>query len=436
MSLDLIMEMPGFSAAYEEGGAEPTPLAITSNGGESTASIDYDEGLTSAITTVTAEGGTAPYAFSITGGADAAFFEIDEDTGALTPLAAFDHAVPQDDDANNGYVVEVTVTDAALDEVSQTITVNVQAVEEPTVFTLTISDLENYVEGSNTQRFKLDVDTVAGGTVTTPGFIDLFWVGSGPRPSSGVAVAIATQLTQALSSILSGQEVSATDISSGGDYIFTISIPETVGVVNSLTLNAGESQLFPTVTLTESVIQQGVDGVQEVVSITADDPSMTSGDTTSDNNGNSVTVDATNTYTGHAAGSGWTAGLPSGNTVVFTKDAAGEVSTSKNGGNGTVTVNTEGAGTVEVHAISRNIAPTGGTWKPSGAGTGVPFSADGTAIATAIANNFGGAACTADQGLTSGTVLVTATVFANLSDTVLAPENTGLEAPAIMVTIE
>lgn len=409
------------------------PLAITSNGGGPTASIDYDEGLTSAITTVEATGGTEPYVFSITGGADEAFFAINSSTGALTPLAAFDYEDPEDAGANNSYVVEVTVTDDAMDTVSQTITVNVQAVEEPTVFTLTISDLENYVEGSNTQRFKLDVDTVNIGTVTT-GFIDLFWVGSGPKPSDGVAAAMASALTAALSGALSGQQVTVDDISSGGDYIFTISIPETVGVVNAITLNEAGSQLFPVIELTESVIQQGVDGVQEQVSITADDPSMTTGDTTSDNNGNSVTVDASNLYTGSVAGAGWTAGAPSGNTVVFTKEAAGEVSTVKNGGNGTVTVITEGAGTVEIHLISRNVAPTGGNWQPSGAGTEVAFNADTSAIASAIGSNFS-SGCTADQSLTVGAVLITATAFGNLSDTQLAPVNVSLTAPAISVAI-
>lgn len=64
-----------------------------------------------AVGTVTATG-QAPITFSITGGADAAFFAINSGTGVLTFLAAPDFETPQDAGANNVYNLTVTATNA------------------------------------------------------------------------------------------------------------------------------------------------------------------------------------------------------------------------------------------------------------------------------------------------------------------------------------
>ena len=50
--------------------------------------------------------------YAITGGADAAFFDLDADTGALAFRAAPDFEAPGDDNTDNVYRVEVTVTDS------------------------------------------------------------------------------------------------------------------------------------------------------------------------------------------------------------------------------------------------------------------------------------------------------------------------------------
>jgi Cadherin domain len=105
--------------------------AITSNGGGATASVNVPENST-AVTTVTAIDPDAPaqtLTFTITGGADAAFFTINPTTGVLTFITAPDFETPLDAGANNVYDVQVTVTDGALTDV-QAIAVTVTDVNE------------------------------------------------------------------------------------------------------------------------------------------------------------------------------------------------------------------------------------------------------------------------------------------------------------------
>ncbi|HEX7567866.1 MAG TPA: Ig-like domain-containing protein, partial [Anaerolineaceae bacterium] len=101
-----------------------TQPVITSNGGGATASISVPEN-TTAVTTVTAtyvDGDTLTY--SISGGADAAFFSINDSTGVLTFITAPDFENPADSGANNTYEVIVQVSDGTLTD-TQTITVTV-----------------------------------------------------------------------------------------------------------------------------------------------------------------------------------------------------------------------------------------------------------------------------------------------------------------------
>ena len=57
--------------------------------------------------------GPGPFAWSITGGADAALFGVVEATGVLTFNDAPDYDVPGDGNGDNIYAVEVTGTAAA-----------------------------------------------------------------------------------------------------------------------------------------------------------------------------------------------------------------------------------------------------------------------------------------------------------------------------------
>src|SRR5690606_37550177 len=90
---------------------EFTP-AITSNGGGATATVNVAENGT-AVTTVQAADAdaTANVTYSIDGGADAALFEIDANTGELTFKDAPDFEAPGDAGVDNVYEVVVKASD-------------------------------------------------------------------------------------------------------------------------------------------------------------------------------------------------------------------------------------------------------------------------------------------------------------------------------------
>ena len=81
--------------------------SITSNGGGDTATVSVPEKST-AVTTVSAtdpDVGTT-FAYSISGGADAALFQINASTGALSFKVARNFEGPSDADHNNSYIVQ------------------------------------------------------------------------------------------------------------------------------------------------------------------------------------------------------------------------------------------------------------------------------------------------------------------------------------------
>jgi len=88
---------------------------------------------TTAVVTVTATDADLPaqtLGFSITGGADAAFFSINATTGALAFLVAPDFEAPADANVNNVYLVQVTVSDGAGGLTDQTVWVTVTPVND------------------------------------------------------------------------------------------------------------------------------------------------------------------------------------------------------------------------------------------------------------------------------------------------------------------
>lgn len=103
---------------------------ITSDGGGASASINAAENQT-AVTTVTATDadGTAVITYSISGGADAAKFQIGSSSGVLTFVTAPDYETPTDADTDNDYVVVVQASDGTNTD-TQTITVTVTNVDE------------------------------------------------------------------------------------------------------------------------------------------------------------------------------------------------------------------------------------------------------------------------------------------------------------------
>ncbi len=104
---------------------------ITSNGGGSTAAVNVAENIT-AVTTVTATDADLPsqtLTFSIVGGADAARFVINANSGVLSFALAPDYEVPTDADGDNIYEVIVRVSDGSL-TADQAIAVTVTPVND------------------------------------------------------------------------------------------------------------------------------------------------------------------------------------------------------------------------------------------------------------------------------------------------------------------
>ncbi|WP_259724175.1 ExeM/NucH family extracellular endonuclease [Synechococcus sp. CS-1332] len=105
-------------------------------------------------TAVTTASGSDPegasLAFAISGGADAARFTIDPNTGVLRFLAAPNFEAPTDNGANNSYFVGVTVSDGVNAPVNRTVVVSVTDVKEAPAPSnaLVIKAIGSYASGS------------------------------------------------------------------------------------------------------------------------------------------------------------------------------------------------------------------------------------------------------------------------------------------------
>lgn len=117
------------------------PPVITSNGGGDTAAVSRPENLT-VVTTVTATELDAGQVltYSISGGADAGLFSIDQNTGVLSFISAPNFEAPTDAGGNNVYDVVVQVSDGiAVD--TQALAVTVTNAQEGQSGVPVISDL-------------------------------------------------------------------------------------------------------------------------------------------------------------------------------------------------------------------------------------------------------------------------------------------------------
>jgi len=133
--------------------AAATAPTITSGGGGANAGVSIPEN-TTVVTTVTASG-TAPITYSIVGGADAALFTIDLNTGALSFLAAPDYENPTDSGGDNVYDVTVRASNSAGTD-DQAIAVTVTDVSDMTV-TLPV---KVFLQGPYVQATGLLTDTL------------------------------------------------------------------------------------------------------------------------------------------------------------------------------------------------------------------------------------------------------------------------------------
>ncbi len=108
------------------------PPTITSNGGGATASINVAEN-SMGVTTVAASDTNLPVqtlSYSITGGADAAFFAINSSSGALTLVSGRNRELPTDSNGDHVYEVTVQVSDGDGGFDTQAISVTITDVDE------------------------------------------------------------------------------------------------------------------------------------------------------------------------------------------------------------------------------------------------------------------------------------------------------------------
>jgi VCBS repeat-containing protein len=103
--------------AIDDFGAEsgPANLTITLTGvadptqfAAATRAVNVGENQTTVTTVMAMDADMEPLTYTITGGADEEFFNLDPMTGALTFILPPDFEMPQDTGANNGYVVPST----------------------------------------------------------------------------------------------------------------------------------------------------------------------------------------------------------------------------------------------------------------------------------------------------------------------------------------
>ena len=106
---------------------------ITSGGGGRFASLASDENIKDVTTIVATDGDGDTPVFSISGGADAGLFTINSSTGVLSFVSAPDYESPADNDADNGYEVEVQVSDGNGGADNQSLLITISNVDEPTV---------------------------------------------------------------------------------------------------------------------------------------------------------------------------------------------------------------------------------------------------------------------------------------------------------------
>jgi hypothetical protein len=104
---------------------------IASNGGGASAALAVSENGT-AVTTVAATDPEGGLSYAIAGGADAALFTVDAETGALSFVAAPDFETPADADGDNIYEVMVSASDGSFAD-TQVLSVTVGDINEAPV---------------------------------------------------------------------------------------------------------------------------------------------------------------------------------------------------------------------------------------------------------------------------------------------------------------
>ena len=115
--------------------------------------------------------------YSISGGPDAAKFDLNSGPGALTFLSAPDYENPTDADANNAYVVEVNASDGTA-SVSQTVTVTVTDIVETSPSRPVVYVKSSAPGGGDGQSWATAYNQLRDALPNAPGGSDV-WVAQG-----------------------------------------------------------------------------------------------------------------------------------------------------------------------------------------------------------------------------------------------------------------
>ncbi len=126
---------------------------ISSNGGGNSASVSVNENSIGVATVASTDPEGAARTYSISGGADAAFFAIDSATGALSFITAPNHEAAGDANADNLYEVIVAASDGTLSD-TQALSVSVTNIVDGVTLTGT--------NGGNTLTGTVAEDTLRG----------------------------------------------------------------------------------------------------------------------------------------------------------------------------------------------------------------------------------------------------------------------------------
>ena len=151
---------PRLMVTYTGGNVAPT---IVSNGAGASASLNVAENSTAVTTVVTTDADLPAQAinYSISGGADAARFNVNPSTGALAFISAPDFEAPADSNADNVYTVWVRASDGGLAD-EQTFTVTVTNVAN----LLTVTTTADVLDGNTSSAEALVMNPGADGLIS------------------------------------------------------------------------------------------------------------------------------------------------------------------------------------------------------------------------------------------------------------------------------
>jgi Cadherin domain len=233
---------------------------ITSSGGGALASVSMSENQLNVTTVTAVDVENGPLAFSIAGGADAALFAIDAQTGLLSFVAAPDREAPRDSGANHVYNVTVAVSDGDK-SATQQLSITVLDVNEAPVIT---SNGGAAAAALTVAENMLAVTSVAA---ADPEGRPLSYAITGGADSSRFAVDAATG---ALSFLAAPDREQPRD--SNGDNVYDVTVSASDGVLSaSQALSITVANVNEGVTITSGAAPAVAENSTAVMNVTAQD---------------------------------------------------------------------------------------------------------------------------------------------------------------------